>query len=762
MTVGELIEHSDALMNKAIADAYERRLVLERFGRKPGKFAPRQERTIGLTSGYRKFGDPLYQGWAAPSEIANFVDVLHAPPGRALRAVGPVAAAVKNTVFGVADIGVFGVQVAKLISVGGPTLLARNVNRSLELLSLPHLNLYDAVNLPHTVQAAMAGVHQGIGPASITLKGGTVVKYIPVIGETLDRPLTKAVDALARVQFGGILTPLRNQLYEGSLLTLHATGQDITNPAVRRIAANWANAMTGASRGAMQPGRRALETVGLTSFQMMRSEMATLGQIAKAAFSPQASRAERIIGMMTLANFGAMVYGVGSAVNMAFGEGPVEFDPRKSDWASLHVGGQVVPMMPQRGLTRAIGKSIDALMNEDPVELATIWTQYTTSKLNPAWGGGPAAAGFGFEPGVGFRMGDMTATGRLLNMVPMPPLVEQYATSFITGESGQRSPFAMGAGAFGFNTWQESPYRQLNKASQVKFGKDVDELGPDERRQLEAENAGLIKQMDRQRELRAAVGDPGAEYGVRLQHVSEDYNGQLAEAVKTKSGPDLREEYNRIQADRRAAQHTVETDPRFAGVVGEYQKNDAKVLADAEAARAAGKPLTDKQLVATYGAIFDRHEDDATPDAMFDELDRFWAGLPNGDADRLQKNLGLSLPPEIQTMRKELGTLRNYWAQDQRAWADAQQAVPELRQYNSIEEAEQAEMQERAQAGQYVKPEETYWGRFFARMLQNYRLQYIYKNSSVDPILVKWYGRSPRTEAGMLAEQEEVAAMAAQ
>jgi hypothetical protein len=61
-----------------------------------------------------------------------------------------------------------------------------------------------------------------------------------------------------------------------------------------------------------------------------------------------------------------------------------------------------------------------------------------------------------------------------------------------------------------------------------------------------------------------------------------------------------------------------------------------------------------------------------------------------------------------------------------------------------------------------VKPEETYWGRFFARMLQNYRLQYIYESPSVDPILVKWYGRSPRTEAGMLAEQEEVAAMAAQ
>ncbi len=459
MSIGELIEHSSYLMDEAIADSFERRLVLERFGTKG-------RRPIG--TGLKPFGHPLYQGWSAPAPITNFVDQLHNPQLPGIRALSPIAQAIKGTVFGVADIGVFGTHLLDALTAGGPRAFGALINRSLRTMQLPHANIWLDENLPIVARHGLDGVNQGMGPSAVTLKGGTIAKYIPFIGEQVDKPISAAVDALARVQFGGILRPIRNVIYEGNLLSLHLTGSDITDAAVRRTAADNANAWTGASRGAQTRGRRGLESVGLTSFQMTRSEMARLGQIAK-ALGPTAAKEERILAAITLASFGGMVYGIGSAINMALGRGPLEFNPARGNWASIEVGGEVVPLVSRRALIRAIGKSFDVLRRERPEDIARIWAQFGVAKLNPGTSPVQSALGFGFEEGGRFQAGTLSARGRILNMAPMPPVLETVVT-----EPEERRPLRLGLEAAGFGAFPVSAFKRLNRAFKEETGRDYD------------------------------------------------------------------------------------------------------------------------------------------------------------------------------------------------------------------------------------------------------------------------------------------------
>ncbi len=184
-------------------------------------------------------------------------------------------------------------------------------------------------------------------------------------------------------------------------------------------------------------------------------------QLAKAVFNPRATATERILGMSTLASLGAVIYGLGSAVNMAFGNGPIEWNPQSSKWATIKVGGNTIPIIPQRGLVRAIAKSITALEKEDLEKVVQIWTQFVLSKGSPAASIGTAAAGFGFEVGEGFKTGTLSATGRLLNALPLPPIAEQAIT-----EPEQRGIDSMLESFFGLNPFPESEFGQLKVARQ--------------------------------------------------------------------------------------------------------------------------------------------------------------------------------------------------------------------------------------------------------------------------------------------------------
>ena len=474
---------SIALWNRAIAEAWERKVVLGRYGTQGGAGA--------IAKGQSPFSHPLYRGWSADREIVNAVEGLHKPPGQITRNALDATATFKNSVFGLIDFAVSGVQGLKAIGTGGVQLFANQIVRSLSLLRLApakHFReILESGKLPLLTKMVNGGLHLGLGPSAVTPGKGTFIKYIPVVGKTLDRPVSAIIDKKAQVEFGIILNWLRVQLAEGNLLMLHMAGRDINDPKVWKTAMDWANTMSGASRGAQTPGRRALETASRTSFQMTRSEIATLGGIAKAAVSGTGS--ERILATMTLASFGAMVYGLGSAINMAFGKGPVEFDPRKGDWATIQVGDQNIPIIPNRGLVRAMSKSIVALGNEDPEKVTQIWAQYALSKQGPGVTGPAAnALGFGFDPDEGFRTGDLPATFRFINAAPLPPLV-----SSLILEEDQRNAVSAGFQFAGFNPFPESPFEKRNQARQEEMQRRGIE-GSFE--QLRADNPPLASEID--------------------------------------------------------------------------------------------------------------------------------------------------------------------------------------------------------------------------------------------------------------------------
>lgn len=541
MTPRELFEHSNALSNQMLGQAYERHLVLERFGRRS---------TQSVLSGYKPFSHPMYRGWNGPRPVVDWIDQLHNPAPRWIRPVQGVAQTLKNTIFGIADFGVLGVQMLDSATTGTARPIAAWVNRSLELAHLPHAPIYmEEASLSRGVQAAMDGVVQNWGPAAVTKGQGTVLKYIPKIGTYIDTPVTAVIEKLTNLQFGIILKKWRNLQYEGNLVLLHITGEDITSPGIRRIAADWANAPTGASRGAMIPGRRAAESTLLTSAQMTRSEMARLAQVAK-GLSFTSGSAEFKMAVMTLATFGAMIYGLGSAINIMLNGEPIEFDPRNTNWATVKVGNQRVSLVSRAALIRAMGNSMNTVERsaQDPTQisdLASVWTKVVVAKVGPLGQMPVGGTGFGFEPGTGqWQMGTLSPKGRLLNLVPMPPSVEQVVL-----EPESRSPEAIALNVAALRSWPVTPGEKLDDLSQKLMKKPFNKLDVDEQRvffqnpQVQAvQTERLVGQAER-----------GYTAGTELETQRQGFEDTMAQMIQAgqATGPEFRNAYKDFQQERR-------------------------------------------------------------------------------------------------------------------------------------------------------------------------------------------------------------------
>ena len=504
-SVDAVIRHSAALVDKAIADSFERSVVLEKLGGR--KLLPGERGVVGR--GFKEFETPLYRGWVAPELIVKQLDALHvvSRQGKVITKGTQFINRFKNTMFGPGDFGVIGVQVLKALAYGGPTLFWGMINNTLAAFDSPwYLKLYmeDQDIMAHSVAAALDGVHQGIGPSSITVGEGTLLQYVPVIGTTIDAPISNWVDRWAKIQFGWTLTPIRNMLYESNLFALKLAGEDIMNPLIRRKAADNANALTGASRGAIKGGRRQLEGSLFISSQMFRSEIATLGQIAKIAWPvgvSGVSKADRILALTTLASFGLMVYGLGGAIAKFTGNDMPGYDPRNGDWATItfkqlrdNKGNPLkLPLIPSRGLIRAIGKSVLALGGTDemfnavyegdmdavlaeiramsPDELSQIWLQYVGSKGSPALMAIPnLGAGIGYYDGA-FRLGGVPLEGRIRGSMPLPLLAKQVELPFgrnidryLSEEDFKLISAPTAFGALGFSLFPLSAFKQRDES----------------------------------------------------------------------------------------------------------------------------------------------------------------------------------------------------------------------------------------------------------------------------------------------------------
>lgn len=434
--VDELVESAAHLAGRQIGIQLERKMVLDRFG------------TTSQIPGLRQFRNPNYAGWYASPEVVNFIDQLHEPAGSVTRAIGAVTNPFRNTVFGIADIGVFGMHILQLIATRGPVAMAGAINRSLELLGAGvDVYRYADADVPRAIQRELDGVPQGRAGRVADEGAKTLLSLIPGAGRRIDA----AVHMLQDFQFSAVLAPLRNMAFEGNLLVSKALGRDIMNPAVRRAAAENANAFSGASLGALRMSRRQAEATYLGTVGITRTMAAQLAQVAKLN-TPEA--------WTTLASFAAMVYGLGSFLNMQFGSGtPVPFDPRRVDWAQAHVGGRwetiqgrrtyvggyKIRLVPQASLVRALGKSVLAIQEGDLPAFTRAWNQFAFTRLTPA-----AQAALGLGAGIGFsdegffRMGTLDTRERLTGAAPIPIGVQQAG-----GEEAMRTPEGLALTALG-------------------------------------------------------------------------------------------------------------------------------------------------------------------------------------------------------------------------------------------------------------------------------------------------------------------------
>ena len=342
---------------------------------------------------------------------------------------------------------------------------------------------------------------------------------------------------------------MRNAAYEGDLVMLHLLGRDITDPLVRARAARNANHIGSAARPALRSSRRELEDIAITSARMTRARFANINEMGKVLTAGNAE--DRILAAMTITSAVGYTLIFGQYMNNLIGAGEFEWDPTEGGFGTITTaGGRVIDMVPQDSVVRAFARSIDEIKNGDPEAAAQAWAKVYLGSASIVGRIPPALAGFGFEPGAGFRFGDLTRTGTILNLAPLPPVLNRTLAegwdamgtaldsvgigNFEESAFGERQRLLEGEGV---ETEDLSTSQQFAQIEQ-RFGPEVVDLL--EEREIEElrELAGRgdrtaqarLLSFDLRAELTRIAADSGsrAEYRQRRKNAIQQYIGAQA------------------------------------------------------------------------------------------------------------------------------------------------------------------------------------------------------------------------------------------
>lgn len=369
----------------------------------------------------------------------------------ALRGAAVVSQEWKNIAFGPADVGVFGNQFLKAVQSAPVQIVAGTVNRALNLLGTGlETTLLDSTQIAKRLQYAMDGVPQNVSTGIVQDAKRGLLGHVGTERFNVGR----FVDASSRFQFGTVLGGLRNLIHEGNLVSMHLLGEDITNPAVRATSAANANSATSWAPRALNADRALAESATLLTPSMRRAQVTQILQMGK-ILSPAATPVERKLAAMTILSLVGANLAVGKAVHDAIGIGDYEFDPSKKGWGNittklidpatgLHL---VVPVFPSEQIATTVLRSVRELHDGDTTEAAKEWAKLFMGSSSPVLQAVEKAAGYGYQPGRGYRFGDLK--GGLLNVLPLPPIFQSYFTGDLTP---QTAPLE----AAGFNPYTES------------------------------------------------------------------------------------------------------------------------------------------------------------------------------------------------------------------------------------------------------------------------------------------------------------------
>lgn len=468
-----------------------------------------------------------------PEETQRIFDELKGIPyEQAWGGFDTVVQQMKNTAFGLdGGLSVFGVQGLAALWRGSPALFFGSLNRALGLMHLPgYRELYMGRDLPKAVQAALDGVHQGIGSSAVQAveEVGSALEWVPLIGKKLDKPLQMALGKSTQFFFGTVLGAVRNAAYEGNLYMLGALGQDIASPIVRKAAADNANAIGSFARSAVRASRSKLESRVLVSPAMRRSQVSHISQMARLV--DKGNPQQQILAASTILSTVAMPLLVGKAISDWFGVGEFQWDPSQPGFGQITFdNGRVVDVIPQDSVLSAIAKSADALVGKDPAQIAKVWTQFAVGSATHPVRAAFALGGVGYEPGGGFRMGDLTRSGQILTALPTPPI----ASGAISGEGLVPGDIALET--VGLSSFPESA-TGLERRVLGNLGHEYDSLTAAQRRDI-LSKAGYLNAIESKRlEERKKLADRGDRKAEALL-IGSDTRQLLDEARKMSTRP---------------------------------------------------------------------------------------------------------------------------------------------------------------------------------------------------------------------------------
>ena len=399
-----------------------------------------------------------------PEDIAKQVQMTKSLPygeSEGFSKLGGISQDMKNSAFGI-DFGIMGQQVLHAFRYGGPNIMAGAVNELLSALHLPSVRLFGD-DLPREVEMLLDGVNVG-APTGISdfSRQSSMLSWLGKPGKAIDQKVyLPLADKLTDLQFRTVLGRVRRWNYEGNLLISKLAGSDITNAKVRATAGDYANANTSYGRLAVDTTRREAERGLLLTPSMRRAQINQILQVGK-LLAPTASPQQRILAAATIASWGASTLVIGKLLHDYAGVGDFEWDPSKPGYGNITLkNGYVINLYPQEQILKTLARSariLTDLEDADWTQLREEWGKLAMGSSSPPLQGAEKAAGFGYQPGEGYKFGDygegMSPVQRILASLPLPTMASNYM---------QGDAFTTAAGAGGFPAYKESDYVEFNR-----------------------------------------------------------------------------------------------------------------------------------------------------------------------------------------------------------------------------------------------------------------------------------------------------------
>ncbi len=322
------------------------------------------------------------------------------------------------------------------------------------------------------------------GAQTAGLEAGTAARSLP--GKILRAPIA-ATEKLNDIQFS-FLEQIRKSIYRGRLAQAVGIGQDISDPVVRRAAAEFANTATSTAMVSPKPGYARWSGRVMLSDPMTRSMAGEIGTVFKSLRSPTdaLNTANQIAS--TVALFGAMYeankeIGITSSLE-DFAK--TVANPLSPQFGKLILkakdgtgANQVWSFLPQFAMENAILKALratvdaakgDKTANEALTQIGDAMARFGVGRLNVLPGAATALGGLGYDPSGQFHYGDMSLKDRGLTALPSPLSLTQTVQQGIKGEL---NPVGAAGNFLGANIYSESPFQGTDRLVQDEIKKGL-------------------------------------------------------------------------------------------------------------------------------------------------------------------------------------------------------------------------------------------------------------------------------------------------